>query len=150
VAATANPATVEPAPIRARRLSAWVAMSRKYDVSVVFGAVNAQASPQRRWQVTGLRLPWVWPAMGSSVRGRRVRSDMTGPSEWADEVWVLVPRWAECQPSVRSLREVNRPVKTLGQSCSITQSMQVVSAAMSEGSIAGYIAMRSWLRPSLR
>ncbi len=32
----------------------------------------------------------------------------------------------------------------------MTQSMQAVSAAMSEGSIAGYIAMRSWLRPSLR
>ena len=32
----------------------------------------------------------------------------------------------------------------------MTQSMQAVSASMSEGSIAGYIAMRSWLRPSLR
>ncbi len=36
------------------------------------------------------------------------------------------------------------------QSRSMTQSMQAVSAAMSEGSTAGYIAIRSWLRPSLR
>ena len=33
---------------------------------------------------------------------------------------------------------------------STTQSMQVVRASTSEGSMAGYMAMRSWLRPSLR
>ena len=33
---------------------------------------------------------------------------------------------------------------------STTQSMQAVSASTSDGSMAGYIAMRSWLRPSLR
>ena len=38
----------------------------------------------------------------------------------------------------------------LDQSRSMTQSMQAVSASMSAGSTAGYIAMRSWLRPSLR
>ena len=33
---------------------------------MVLGASNAQASPQRRWQVIGLRFPWVSPAMGRS------------------------------------------------------------------------------------
>ena len=33
---------------------------------MVFGASNAQASPQRRWQVIGLRFPCVSPAMGRS------------------------------------------------------------------------------------
>ena len=36
------------------------------------------------------------------------------------------------------------------QSLSTSQSMQAVRASMSAGSTAGYIAMRSWLRPSLR
>ena len=38
----------------------------------------------------------------------------------------------------------------INQRLSTTQSMQPVSASTSEGSIAGYIAIRSWLRPSLR
>ena len=40
-------------------------------VSVVLGAAIEQASPQRRWQVTALRLPWVLPAIGSRGRSRR-------------------------------------------------------------------------------
>jgi hypothetical protein len=35
----------------------------------VLGTGREQASPQRRWQVTGLRVPWVSPAMGRR-RGR--------------------------------------------------------------------------------
>ena len=35
-------------------------------------------------------------------------------------------------------------------SASTTKSMHAVSASTSAGSIAGYIAIRSWLRPSLR
>ena len=61
-------ATVTPVPTTERRLSAVAATSRKYDVSVVLGAAIEQASPQRRWQVTALRLPWVLPDMGSRVR----------------------------------------------------------------------------------
>ena len=38
----------------------------------------------------------------------------------------------------------------LGYSLPTTKSMHSVSASTSAGSIAGYIAIRSWLRPSLR
>ena len=51
-----------------------------------------------------------------------------------------------CSSSERS----GKSTSCRDQSRSMTQSMQAVSAAMSEGSIAGYIATRSWLRPSLR
>ena len=51
-------------PSRARRLSAAEATSRKCSLSLVLGTGWAHASPQRRWQVTGLRRPWVRPAHG--------------------------------------------------------------------------------------
>ena len=69
-------ATVRPVPTTERRLSAVAATSRKYVVSVVLGAGVEQASPQRRWQVTALRLPWVRPVIGS--RGRLGRGVIGG------------------------------------------------------------------------
>ena len=50
-------------------------------------------------------------------------------------------------------RDRGRPLTTRnqqGQRRSTTWSMQAVRASTSDGSIAGYIAIRSWLRPSLR
>ena len=43
-------------------------MSRKVGLSLVFGTGWVQASAHLRWQVTGDRLPAVWPAMGSRSR----------------------------------------------------------------------------------
>jgi hypothetical protein len=43
-------------------------MSRKYALSLVFGTGWKHASAHLRWQVTGDRLPAVWPAMGSRCR----------------------------------------------------------------------------------
>ena len=48
------------------------------------------------------------------------------------------------------LRRRTIPERAPDQRWSTTQSMQVVRASTSEGSMAGYMAMRSWLRPSLR
>src|SRR5205807_1125493 len=45
---------------------------------------------------------------------------------------------------------VRTRLRRAGHICSRTQSMQAVRASTSAGSVAGNMAIRSWLRPSLR
>jgi len=66
-----------------------------------------------------------------------------GPWEWAERLGTIAYE-VTCGLSAR-LPRVYRYERA-----ETTKSMQAVSASMSEGSMAGYMAMRSWLRPSRR
>ena len=59
-------AKVPVAIMKERRLSCREAISGKVCSLLRLGAGWAQALSHLRWQVTALRLPWIWPTIGRS------------------------------------------------------------------------------------